>query len=196
LTPRFSRQDARLVTVSRLPHLATPSVPLAPLRAQRAPAKRVRSVPPTGHTADMPKSTRMTQLGSGARIAAVETMMIKCRRGDASLNRCGGAHCYRQGLIVTRAGFRRRLSLSVDYQTDFALRVLQYRIEPPRRKFRYAEPALIFRCTPTFVILSAGMPIKKPGLTWTNKNQLRGPLIRPSGQGLQRGRAGSLPPPH
>src|ERR1700738_2216580 len=110
--------------------------------------------------------------------------------GDASLNRCGGTHCYCQGLIVTRAGFRRRLPLSADYQTDFALLVLQYRIEP-RRKFRYAEPALIFRRTPTFVILSAGMPIKEPGLTWTNKNQLRGPLIRPSGQGLQRGRAGS-----
>jgi hypothetical protein len=30
------------------------------------------------------------------------------------------------------------------------------------------------------------MPIKEPGLTWTNKNELHGSLIRPSGQGLRR----------
>ena len=94
------------------------------------------------------------------------------RRGDASLNCCGGAHRYCQGLIVTRAEFRRRFTKRRLPNRFRALLVLQYRIEPPRRKFRYAEPALIFRRTPTFVILSAGMPIKEPGLTWTNKNQL------------------------
>src|SRR6202011_1391027 len=42
-------------------HLVTPSVPLAPLRAQRAPAKRVRSMTQSGHFGEAAMSEKCCQ---------------------------------------------------------------------------------------------------------------------------------------
>src|SRR5882762_6857242 len=83
----------------------------------------------------------LTQLGSGVRIAAVETMMI-----NAS-GRCQPQSLWRRTLLLPRLDCHAR-GIPASFVTKRrlpnrfrALPVLQYRIEPPRRKFRYAEPA-------------------------------------------------------
>jgi hypothetical protein len=54
-----------------------------------------------------------------------------------------------------------------------------------------APTASIFRRSAISVIarlvleLAGEKPIKTPRLTWTNKNELHDPLVRPSGNGLQ-----------